>query len=80
MGAPFIILGKFIPGTAGLVAAAAGLAGFRLMRFAAIDVVALLLWTTLWTGLGWMLDRPIEDAMPFLRKKHDPPGTILLVS
>ena len=66
IGAPFIVLGKFIPGTAGLVAAAAGLAGFRPGRFAAIDAIALLLWASLWTGLGWMFESPIEAALEWL--------------
>lgn len=42
-GAPYIIVGKFISGTAAMLAAAAGLAGVSHVRFMAIDAVALLL-------------------------------------
>jgi len=53
-GAPYLVLGKFIPGTSGLLATAAALSGVRWQRFIVVDTVALLLWATTYTALGWV--------------------------
>lgn len=62
-GAPYILVGKFIPGTAAMLAAAAGLAGVSHVRFMAIDAVALLLWASTYTALGWVFESEIESVL-----------------
>jgi membrane protein DedA with SNARE-associated domain len=53
-GAPYLVLGKFIPGTSGLLATAAALSGISWRRFAAVDALALLLWASTYTAIGWL--------------------------
>ena len=62
-GAPYIVLGKFIPGTAAMLAAAAGLAGVSHVRFVVIDAAALLLWASTYTALGWVFASEIETVL-----------------
>jgi membrane protein DedA with SNARE-associated domain len=62
-GASYIVVGKFIPGTAPMLAAAAGLAGVSHVRFMAVDAVALLLWASAYTALGWVFASEIETVL-----------------
>jgi membrane protein DedA with SNARE-associated domain len=65
-GPSYLVLAKFLPGTAGLAAAAAGLSPLRAARFMAIDGVALVLWTSLWTGAVRVFAPRIEELIDWI--------------
>lgn len=62
-GAPYLLLGKFIPGTAPMLAAAAGLAGVRHSRFLVVDAAALLLWAATYVAVGWFFSDQLTPAL-----------------
>ena len=65
-GAGYIVPSKFIPGTGNLAAAAAGLARVRPFTFLAADSVALGLWASAYTGLGYIFGVRIEGLLVWL--------------
>lgn len=69
-GAPYLVLGKFVPGTAALLAAAAGLAGLSYRRFMVLDAVALLVWASTYTWLGWLFADYVEIALGWVIAHH----------
>jgi len=60
IGPRYILAAKFTPGAANLIAPAAGLAQLPPGRFFPMAGVALLLWSTLITGLGWAFSGQVE--------------------
>ncbi len=66
IGARYIVPAKFIPGTGNLAAAAAGLAGVRPLAFLATDSVALGLWASAYSGLGYLFAARIESLLVWL--------------
>lgn len=69
LGGVYLVFGKFVPGASNLVAPAAGLALLPLGIFAAVDVLGLLLWATVYTGIGWVFAEKVEVALSFLREQ-----------
>ncbi len=63
VGAGYIAVSKFIPGTANLAASAAGIAGLPARMFLAADAVAVLAWATAWVGLGIVFGEPVTAAI-----------------
>jgi len=63
LGAPYILISKFIPGVGHLIAPAAGFGGLPVLRFLALDVVALLLWATVYAGVGWIFSDQVESVI-----------------
>lgn len=59
VGPIYIVPSKFIPGTANLIAAAAGMAGLRTSAFLAADAAALLLWAGAYGLLGFFLSSQV---------------------
>lgn len=66
LGALFILPSKFVPGAGNLLAPAAGFARVEPARFAALDGAALLLWATVYTGLGWIFSDHVARAIRWL--------------
>lgn len=66
LGTLYVIFGKFIPGTAALLAAASGLTRIGWKRFLALDALALVLWATFYTGLGWILSDAVRPALVWM--------------
>ncbi len=66
IGARYIVPSKFIPGTGNLAAASAGLAGVRPLAFLAADSVALGLWASAYSGLGYLFAAHIENLLVWL--------------
>ena len=66
IGARYIVPSKFIPGTGNLAAASAGLAHVRPLTFLAADSVALGLWATAYSGLGYLFAARIKDLLVWL--------------
>ena len=63
LGTRYIVLAKMLPGAGNLIAAAAGLAGFRTVPFLLADGAALILWAAIYTGAGWILSDHVAAAM-----------------
>jgi len=53
-GPIFIFWAKFVPGVSNLIAPAAALAGVDAPRFLVRNFAALLLWASVYTGVGWI--------------------------
>lgn len=66
VGPIYIVPSKFIPGTANLMAAAAGIAGLRAPAFLAADVAALLLWAGVYGLLGFFLAAQVGLVVDWL--------------
>ncbi len=66
IGARYIVPSKFIPGTGNLAAASAGLARMRPLTFLAADSVALGLWASAYSGLGYLFAARIKDLLVWL--------------
>jgi membrane protein DedA with SNARE-associated domain len=62
VGPAFLLLAKFLPGAANLVAAASGYARVGLRSFVIFDAVGLLLWAAAYSLLGWLLAAQVEVA------------------
>lgn len=60
LGAPYILVAKFIPGAGNLVAPAAGFGRYPALRFLALDAAALFLWATAYSGLGRVFAARVE--------------------
>lgn len=58
----YILPAKFIPGTGTLIAATAGFAGIRFRTFLWYDALGLLLWTGVYTMIGWLFASQIQAA------------------
>ena len=71
VGSRYILFAKFIPGAGNLVAAAAGFGGFPMGRFLILDAAALALWSSAYSGLGWLFSSQtgaaIEIAVAYSR-------------
>ncbi len=63
VGPLYILPSKFMPGTANLIAASAGLAGIGRTVFVAADSVALLIWATAYSGLGYLFTDRVAGAL-----------------
>jgi len=63
LGSPYILIAKFLPGAGNLVAAAAGLGNYPARAFLLLDAVALLLWASAYSGLGWLFSNQVEGAL-----------------
>jgi len=66
IGAPYILVGKFIPGTSAMLAAGSGLAGIGRARFVLVDGIALALWATVYTGLGWAFSDELGPVLVWI--------------
>lgn len=66
VGAPFILVAKFVPGAANLIAPASGMARMGTGRFLALDGTALLLWASFYTTLGILFAEPVLTALVWL--------------
>jgi len=62
IGPLYILPAKFLPGTANLIAPSAGLAGVATATFLVSDLVALLAWGTVYTGLGYLFAPQIDQV------------------
>ena len=63
IGAPYILSAKFLPGAANLIAPAAGFRAVPFARFLALDAVALLLWASVYSTVGWLLSDQVEGVI-----------------
>lgn len=63
MGSRLVLLAKFFPGTANLLAPAAGIAGLKPLVFLPRVAVALLAWAGLYTGLGRLFAGEVRTAL-----------------
>jgi membrane protein DedA with SNARE-associated domain len=66
LGPGFILVAKFVPGAGNLVGPAAAVAQVDRRRFLAYDAVALLLWASTYTALGWLLSAQVEQALEWV--------------
>jgi membrane protein DedA with SNARE-associated domain len=66
MGARYIAVSKFVPGTANLAASAAGIAGLPARTFLIADAVAVVAWAAVWVGLGIAFGEPVEAVITAL--------------
>ena len=65
-GVPYIVLAKVLPGAGNLVAPAAGLVCFRALAFILADSLSLVLWGTLYAGIGWVFQAQVESAVAWV--------------
>ncbi len=63
LGTPYIVLAKMLPGSGNIIAVAAGLAGFGLLRFVLADGASLILWAAIYTGTGWIFSDEVTPAI-----------------
>jgi len=63
LGTPYILTSRFVPGVGHLIAPAAGFGGLPATRFLGLDVVAILLWATVYAGIGWIFSEQVESAI-----------------
>lgn len=66
MGSRFVFVAKFFPGTANLLAPAAGIAGLEPRTFLPRVAVALLAWAGLYTGLGRLFEGEVRTALDWV--------------
>lgn len=66
LGSPYVLVAKFLPGTANLVAPAAGLARLPAGVFLPNAALALTGWAALYTGLGWIFSAEVEAVIAVL--------------
>ena len=66
MGTPYIVLAKMLPGAGNLIAVAAGLAGFGILPFILADAASLILWATIYTGMGWIFSDYVTAAIEWV--------------
>ena len=78
IGPRYILGAKFTPGIANLIAPAAGLAQLPPGRFFPLATTALLLWSTLVTGLGWALSGQLQPLILFILRNSEPVGLALV--
>lgn len=67
VGPVFIVVGKLLPGVGNLIGPAAALAGVGLLPFLLGDVVALLLWASVYMAVGWLFSYQIEALLVALK-------------
>lgn len=79
LGPRYILAAKFTPGSANLIAPAAGLAQLPPGRFFPIAALSLLLWSSLITGLGWVFSRQVEPVILLILHYRGTVGVALLV-
>jgi len=65
---PQVVLAKFLPGTANLLAPAAGLSGVSARLFLSRDAVALLFWATVYTSAGWVFADQVTLAVSWVAR------------
>jgi membrane protein DedA with SNARE-associated domain len=63
VGPMFVLPSKFIPGTGNLIAASAGLAGLGPAAFLSSDAAALGMWSTVYLGLGYLLEGQVASVV-----------------
>lgn len=63
IGSPYLLVAKFVPGAANLIAPAAGLAAIPPARFLGLDALGLMAWAAVYGSLGWIFSSQIERAM-----------------
>lgn len=63
VGVPYLLVAKFLPGTANLVAPAAGLARLPVGSFVPGVGIALTGWAALYTGIGWIFREQVEAVL-----------------
>ncbi len=63
LGNLYVLSAKFPPGAANLIAPATGYAGFSPIRFLALDAVALAVWASVYSTLGWLFSSQVETAI-----------------
>jgi len=66
MGSPFLLLGKFFPGSGNLLAPAAGLAGLSPGYFLPKLAFALVAWAGAYTGLGWIFADELRALLAWI--------------
>lgn len=66
VGPKYILAAKFVPGAANLIAPAAALGRVGLLRFLALDAVALLLWAGAYVALGRLFAGQVEAVIAIL--------------
>jgi len=78
MGAPYIVIGKFIPGIAALLATAAGLSEIGRVRFVVVDALALTLWALTYTVLGWFFSDALLPVIDWITTHLGIVGAVIL--
>lgn len=68
LGGKYILVAKFIPGAGNLIAAGAGFACLRALRFLALDAVALLLWASVYVAVGWTFHDQVEAIVAIVTR------------
>lgn len=63
LGPAYVVPAKFIPGAGNLVAAGAALARMQPIRFVLYDGLALLLWASVWTGIGRLFANQVQGVV-----------------
>ncbi|MFQ5690176.1 MAG: DedA family protein [Gemmatimonadota bacterium] len=63
LGGAYVLSAKFLPGAGNLIAPAAGFAGLASLPFLLLDGIALLLWATVYTTLGWLFSDQVEAVL-----------------
>lgn len=70
-GDRYILFGKFLPGIGNLIARASALAGVPPGRFLSRDAVALLLWASAYTALGWVFADKVKPLLAWAVRSVD---------
>lgn len=78
IGTRSIMAAKFTPGAANLIAPAAGLAQLPPGRFFPAAASALLVWSTVITGLGWVFSGPLHVVIRLIVRYSESVGLAML--
>jgi membrane protein DedA with SNARE-associated domain len=63
VGPRYLLPAKFLPGAGNLVAAASGFSCLRLRTFLLMDGLGLLIWASVYGGVGWLFSAQVESAI-----------------
>jgi membrane protein DedA with SNARE-associated domain len=75
-GPPLLVLDKFVPGLDAVVPPLAGTTGTGRFRFLAFETFGASLWSTAYTGLGYVFSHDLDRAAAYVGKA----GTLLMGS
>ena len=82
LGGRYIVIAKLVPGAGNLIAPASALARVPAGRFLGRDAVALLIWASVYTTLGWIFAEHVEHVLSWVMASLDvavPMGATLIV-
>lgn len=66
LGGRYIVIAKLVPGAGNLIAPASALAGVPARHFLSRDALALLIWASVYTTMGWTFAEHVESMLSWV--------------